>query len=116
LAASIPISQYRTHGDLIFTAGQIGIEADGTIAPDFGRQMELAMEALQVRLESAGGSLATVLKVTVFIVDRANFEQMNEIYARYFLEPFPVRTTIVTELALSDLLFEVEAVAACIDA
>ncbi len=109
--ASIPLSQHRSHGDLIFTAGQLGLEPDGTIAPDFGRQMTLAMDSLKARLEAAGSSLAHVLKITVFIVDREDFAEMNEIYSRYFAEPFPARTTLVTELALPGLLFEIEAVA-----
>lgn len=109
--ASIPLSQHRNHGDLIFTAGQIGLEPDGSVADGFGRQMQLAMESLTARLEEAGGSLASVLKVTIFLVDRGDFAEMNEIYARYFDDPFPARSTIITELALPGLLFEIEVVA-----
>ncbi|MFN8215295.1 MAG: RidA family protein [Solirubrobacterales bacterium] len=109
--APIPLSQHRSHADLIFTAGQLGLEPDGTVAPDFGRQMTLAMDSLKARVEAAGATMATVLKVNLFIVDRGDFAEMNEIYSRYFSEPFPARTTLITELALPGLLFEVEAIA-----
>jgi 2-iminobutanoate/2-iminopropanoate deaminase len=69
------------------------------------------MDALKSCLEEAGATLETVLKVTVFLVDEGDFEQMNKIYGRYFAAPFPARTTIVTKLAVADFLFEIEAVA-----
>lgn len=110
--SSIPLSPHRALGDLVFTSGQVGLEADGTVGTGFARQAELAMDALKACLEEAGAALETVLKVTVFLVDDGDFEQMNEIYRRYFAEPFPARTTIVTRLAVPDFVFEIEAVAA----
>lgn len=107
----IPLSQHRLYNDLVFTSGQIGVNSDGISPPEFRSQMELAMTCLQNQLESAGASLESVLKVTNFIVERDHFAEMNEIYAKYFSEPYPARTTIVTELARADLLFEVEAIA-----
>lgn len=113
---SAPLSQHRSHGDLVFTSGQLGFEPDGTVSPDFGRQTELAMESLKSRLESAGSSLECVLKATVFITRRGDFAAMNEIYGRFFAEPWPARSTIVTELVLPELLFEIEVVAHRADA
>jgi 2-iminobutanoate/2-iminopropanoate deaminase len=106
-----PLSPFREFGGLIFTSGQIGFESDGSISPKLGRQMEQTMAALTTQLESAGASLSTVLKATVFITDPASFDEMNEIYSRHFAEPYPARTTLVTELALPELLVEIEVVA-----
>ena len=109
---AVPISQYRAHEGLILSAGQIGAEADGSIPPAFERQAELAFDALAATLAEAGSSLAGVLKATVYLADRADFAAMNRIYAERFAAPFPARTTIITGLALPELLFEIEVVAA----
>lgn len=109
--STLPISQTRSAGELIFTSGQIGFDADGRVPPEFGRQVELAIESLRTQLEAAGASLATVLKVTNFVVNRDDVAEMNEIYARYFEEPYPTRSTIVTDLVAEEFLFEIEAVA-----
>lgn len=106
-----PISQTRTVGELVFTSGQIGFDADGTVPADFARQAELAIESLRLQLEEAGASLATVVKVTNFVVRREDIATMNEIYSRYFEEPYPARSTILTDLVAPEFLFEIEAVA-----
>lgn len=107
----LPLSQTRSAGELIFTSGQIGFDADGRVPAEFDRQAELAIEALRTQLEEAGASLRSVLKVTVFVVNRDDVPRMNEIYARYFEVPYPTRSTIVTELVSPEFLFEIEAVA-----
>lgn len=106
-----PVSETRICGDLVFTAGQIGIDGDGNIPPEFGRQVELAIEALASRLEDAGASLQSVVKVTNFVVNRSDVAEMNEIYGRYFSDPYPARSTIVCGLVAPEYLFEMEAVA-----
>lgn len=107
----LPISQTRRVGELIFTSGQIGFEEDGSVPAEFGRQVELAIESLRAELETVGASLATVVKVTNFVVRLDDVEEMNAIYGRYFEEPFPARSTVVTDLVSPEFLFEIEAVA-----
>lgn len=107
-----PLSPWRRHGDLLFLSGQIGVEADGSIPDDLRRQVELSIEALSRALEDGGSSLESVLRTTVYITRQEDFGAMNEVYARFFGEPWPARTTLVTGLALPPLLFEIEAVAA----
>jgi 2-iminobutanoate/2-iminopropanoate deaminase len=109
--ATLPISQTRICGDLVFTSGQIGFDTDGSVPAEFGRQVELAIESLRTQLEEAGATLASVAKVTNFVVRRDDVAEMNEIYARYFEAPFPARSTIVTDLVAPEFLFEIEAVA-----
>jgi enamine deaminase RidA (YjgF/YER057c/UK114 family) len=108
---AVPLSPYRTHGDLVFTAGQIGRLPDGSTPADFGGQVRAAMDSLVRVLEDAGASLATVLKVTVFITDDKYFAEMNAIYTEYFGEPFPARSTVIAALVVPELFFEIEAVA-----
>jgi enamine deaminase RidA (YjgF/YER057c/UK114 family) len=75
--SGISLSQHCIHGDVVYTAGQVGREPDGTVPSGFARQMELAMASLGRQLEDAGLSLAQVLKATVFIVRREDFAEMS---------------------------------------
>jgi 2-iminobutanoate/2-iminopropanoate deaminase len=108
---SLPYSPTRTANDLIFVSGQIGFDDDGNLPEEFGRQMELAVKGLKERLEEEGASLASVVKVTNFIVDRRDFAEMNEIHGRLFPQPYPTRSTIVTDLVEPEFRFEIEAIA-----
>jgi len=112
MCPELPLSPYRTAGDLVFVSGQIGVEHDGAIPADFRRQAELGMQALRQALIAAGVSLDDVVKTTVFVTDQAYVGAMNEVYSEYFGPPWPTRSTLVTGLALPGLLFEIEAVAA----
>jgi 2-iminobutanoate/2-iminopropanoate deaminase len=109
--STLPISQTRVCGDLVFTSGQIGFDADDGVPAEFGRQVELAIEALRIQLEAAGASLESVLKVTNFVVNRDDVAEMNEIYASYFSAPYPTRSTVIVDLVAPEFLFEIEAVA-----
>lgn len=107
----LPLSQYRTHGNLIFISGQVGIGADGEIHEGLERQVELAMNALLNALKSAGSGPGHLLKTTAYLRRREDFAAMNEIYARFVPQPWPARTTLVTDLVLPGLEFEIEAIA-----
>lgn len=109
----LPLSPYRTHGDLVFLSGQVGLESDGSIPQRFERQAELAMEALLATLAEAGSGAGELLKLTVYLSRRSDFAAFNELYARFIPQPWPARTTLVTELVLPGLLFEIEAIARC---
>jgi 2-iminobutanoate/2-iminopropanoate deaminase len=108
---SLPLSPYRVDGDHVFVSGQIGVEPDGSVPADFGRQVELALDALEKQLAAAGVSTEDVLKTTVVIVRRGDFDAMNEAYGARFADPPPARTTLIAELVLPDLLFEIDAIA-----
>lgn len=108
-----PISVTRRRGLQILTSGQVGIDPrTGDVPDDFEGQMRLAFANLRAALEDAGGGMETVLGVRMYLVRRADYGAMNQIYAQQFrAPPHPVRTTIVCDLVLPELLFEVEAVA-----
>jgi 2-iminobutanoate/2-iminopropanoate deaminase len=108
----VPLSRTRAHGGLVFASGQVGRDpATGVVPESFEAQARRAIENLRDVLVSAGSSLSSVLKTTVFIRRESDFAEMNKIYASCFEEPYPARTTIVTALARPELDFEIEAVA-----
>jgi len=83
-------------GDLLFCAGQIPINpADGSlIVGDMKVQTERVLENVKAILDDQGLTFSNVVKSTVFLTDLANFASMNEVYAKYFTENFPARSTI----------------------
>ena len=109
--SAIPLSHSRIDGGWIFTSGQIGRDASGDIPADFGAQARVAIDNLRGHLEAAGSSLSSVVKTTVFLTRQSDFAAMNEIYAAYFAQPWPARSTIVAGMVRPELLFEIEAIA-----
>jgi 2-iminobutanoate/2-iminopropanoate deaminase len=107
-----PYSQAVVAGDFVYVAGQ------GPTDPATGRKVEGGVQAeteqvlknVQAILEAAGTSLANVVKVNVYLADRADFRAMNEVYARFFPNEPPARTT-VQALPPVDIAVEIDCVA-----
>ena len=95
-AAVGPYNHAVRIGDLLFCAGQIPISpADGNLVTgDIKVQTERVLENVKAILDDQGLTFAHVVKSTVFLTDLANFAGMNEVYAKYFTENFPARSTI----------------------
>ena len=94
-----------------FTAGQVGFDAQGDIvAGGIAAQTRQALENVQACLAAAGCTMDDIVKVTSFLVDLQDFAGYNEVYAEFFTEPYPVRTTVGSRLA--DILVEIDVVAA----
>ena len=95
-AAIGPYSQAVAVGNLLFCAGQIPLDpATGEIVgADVTAQTERVCQNITGVLKANGMTFANVVKVTVFLTDLANFAAMNAVYAKYFTEPFPARSTI----------------------
>jgi 2-iminobutanoate/2-iminopropanoate deaminase len=108
-----PYSQAVVYGDLVFVAGQLGIDPEsGEVVGDgITEQTERAMQNVQAILEEAGSGLEKVLKTSIFLVDLGDFAAMNEVYARYLTEPFPARATVQIGALPSGARVEIEAVA-----
>lgn len=100
-------------GDLLFTAGQIPLDPATTkiVEGDIQAQATRVLENLKLLLESEGLTLANVVKTTIFMVDLAEFAQVNEVYARFFTENFPARSTIQVAALPMGARVEIEAVA-----
>ena len=116
-AAVGPYSQGVRVGDLIFTAGQLGI-VPGTkdfAGLDISSQTRQALQNVQAVLEAGGSCLEHVVKVTVFLQDMNEFSLMNEVYAQFFTKKPPARSAVqVAALPLGGRV-EIEAVAQACD-
>ncbi len=100
--------------NLLFVSGHTGSDpVTREIAPDITTQTELAFDNLRAIIESAGGTMADILKVTVFMTDMAtDFEGMNAVFRRTFPDAPPARTTVgVSHLARAGLKVEIEVIA-----
>jgi 2-iminobutanoate/2-iminopropanoate deaminase len=112
-AAAGPYSQAIRAGDLVFTAGQLGIDpASGALAGDVEAQAERALTNLGAILEAAGSSLDHLVKVTVFLADIGDWPAVNEVYGRLVPEPFPARSAFAVKALPLGALVEIEGVAA----
>jgi reactive intermediate/imine deaminase len=106
-------SQATTNGSLIFTAGQVPLTPDGDLLTDasVADQTARALDNVMAILDAEGAEASDVLKVTVFLADADDFDEMNETYATYFDDEPPARSAVeVGELPL-DIDIEIEAVA-----
>ncbi|MGA8809957.1 MAG: RidA family protein [Thermoanaerobaculia bacterium] len=91
-----PYSQAIRAGNVIYTSGQIALDpATGALVEgDFAAQAHRVFENLNAVLAAGGATFANVAKATVYLTDLANFTTLNEIYASYFGDTKPARTTI----------------------
>jgi 2-iminobutanoate/2-iminopropanoate deaminase len=104
-------SQAVVSGDLVFCAGQVGIDpATGRLADGLAGQVEQALANLGQVLAAAGSGWEQVVKATCFLTDITQFAVFDEVYRRVVPAPFPARSTVGVALA-GDLLFEIEAIA-----
>ena len=114
-AAIGPYSQaIDSDAGLIFLSGQIPIDpATGSFTE--GGVKEQTRQCLlnaQAILQSAGLSLANVVKTTVYLADMGDFAAMNEVYAQFFTQPFPARSAVAVKALPKGALVEVECIAA----
>lgn len=110
-AAIGPYSQAVKTGNLLFCSGQIPLNpSTGTIPQGVEAQAEQALANVKNLIEAAGASIDNVVKTTVFIKDMNDFGKINEIYAKYFTEPFPARSCVEVARLPKDVLLEIEAI------
>jgi 2-iminobutanoate/2-iminopropanoate deaminase len=100
-------------GDLLFCAGQIPIDpATGNlISGDIKAQTERVLENVKAILDDQKLTFANVVKSTVFLTNLGDFAGMNEIYAKYFTENFPARSTIQVAALPKGANVEIEVIA-----
>ena len=107
-----PYNQAIVAGELVFVAGQLGLEpGDTAVAGDIGQQTEQALANLAAILEAAGGSMDKLVKTSVFLADLDDFQGMNEVYATRVGDRPPARSTFQVAKLPSGALVEIEAVA-----
>ena len=112
-AAAGPYSQAIRAGELVFTAGQLGIDpATGElIGDDVQAQADQSLANVRAILEAAGSGLDQLVKVTVYLADIADWPAVNEVYAREVPQPFPARSAFAVRDLPKGARVEIEAVA-----
>ncbi len=108
-----PYSQGTVSGALVFTAGQIPIDPDtgNIVEGGIAEQTRQVLQNLEAVLIAGGATLESVMKTTVFLQDMTEFPAMNEVYAEFFPNKPPARSTVeVAALPLSARV-EIEAIA-----
>lgn len=108
-----PYSQATMTDSFIFLSGQIGV------SPTTGELVDLSIEGqitqvfcnIQAVLASAGVGLKSVIKLTVFIRDLADFSKVNQAMTALFVEPYPARSTVQVSGLPKNAAIEIEAIA-----
>ncbi len=95
-ASKAPFSHFAARSELGFTAGIIGQDPQhGRLVADGAAQQCTAMlENLATLLGEVGLDFSDIVKTTIYLADYEDFEAINDVYAQYFHEPYPARTTI----------------------
>ena len=112
-AAVGPYSQAIVAGDLVFCAGQGAIDpaTQALLLGTIEEETERTLRNLGAVLDAAGAGFADVVKTTVFLTDLAEFAAMNAVYATFFPDPPPARTTVQVAALPKGFRVEIEAIA-----
>ena len=116
-AAGGHYAQAIRHAGLVYISGQLPVSADGSHHPeaDFDTQARQAIRNLIAVAEAAGGSDESLLKVTAYIVDVANWPRFNAVFAQMLSTVRPARSVVPVPELHYGYLVEIEAIAACKD-
>lgn len=111
--AAGPYSHAVRAGNFLYVSGQGPFAKDGSGAQHGTIEEETVrtLENLKAVLTDAGSGLEHVVKTTCFLKDMNNFKLFNTVYATYFTENFPARTTVEVARLPMDIQVEIEAVA-----
>lgn len=112
-AAIGPYSAGIRAGNLLYLSGSIPLDpvTGQVVAGDITVQAVRVMENIKALLGAAGADFRHVVKTTVFLADMNEFAAMNEVYAKYFVAPFPARSTVQVARLPRDVRLEIEVVA-----
>ncbi len=108
-----PYSQAIGAGNFVFCSGQIPLDPQSgePVGDTIAEQTRRVLDNLRAVLEAAGSSLAQVVKTTIFLVDMGDFAIVNSIYAEYFGDAPPARSTVQVARLPRDARIEIEAIA-----
>ena len=108
-----PYSQATQANGFLFISGQLGVTSQGEFAgTDVGSQAKRSLQNLEAILTEAGLGFESVVKTTIFLADMADFAAVNKIYADYFKQPYPARSTVAVKTLPKGGLVEIEVIAA----
>lgn len=108
-----PLSQAISADGLLFVSGQVPrTPEDELLTGPIEEQTQQVMANIGAILDEADAAFDDIVKATVFLTDRGDFQAFNSIYADYLTEPLPARSAfIVADLALDGIDVEVEVIA-----
>ena len=108
-----PYSPAVRAGQLLFVSGQVPIDPStgNLIDGDIAAQTRRVFDNIGALLAAAGRSFADVVRTTVFLADMNDFAAMNEVYAKYFAEPYPARATVQVARLPKDARIEIDVIA-----
>jgi 2-iminobutanoate/2-iminopropanoate deaminase len=108
-----PYSQAIKANGFLFTAGQVGFDPESGELVDGGiaEQTLRVLQNLRAILKAGGSDLTAVVKTTVFLVDMADFALMNEVYAEFFGDHRPARSTVAVAALPRGARVEIDAIA-----
>ncbi|KTG10748.1 reactive intermediate/imine deaminase [Haloprofundus marisrubri] len=106
-------SQATTNGSILFTAGQIPLTPDGDLLDDadIATQTEQSLDNVMAILDAEDADAGDILKMTVFLSDIDDFDEMNETYATYFDDEPPARSAVEVANLPKGVGVEIEAIA-----
>ena len=108
-----PYSQAVQAGSFLFLAGQVPLTPDGKMNEgDIVEQARQVLNNLKAVLEQAGAGMDQVVKTTIFLKDLGDFETVNRVYAEYFKEPYPARSTVEVSKLPKGARLEIDVIAA----
>lgn len=111
-AAIGPYSQAINIGDMIYTSGQIPLKEDGVLVEgDISVQARQVLTNLSEVLKEAGSSLEKVVKTTIFLSNMDDFASINKVYAEFFADHKPARSTVAVKTLPLEVGIEIEAIA-----
>ncbi|HEV2127316.1 MAG TPA: RidA family protein [Thermomicrobiales bacterium] len=108
-----PYSQAIRVGDMLYTSGVVPLDPETMeiVGTTIEEQTERVMESMKALLEDSGTDLGKVVKTTCFLDDLGNFAAFNEVYARYFGDSKPARSTVEVAALPKAAMVEIEAIA-----
>ncbi len=107
-----PYSQAVLVDDTLYVSGNIPVNpATGDVADGIVNQSKQVFENMKEVLNEAGMGFENVVKTTAFLTDLSNFATFNEIYASYFVAPYPARSCVEVSKLPKNVLVEVECIA-----
>lgn len=107
-----PYSQAVVANGMVYTSGQLGMNEEGVLqGTTAAEQAEKAIQNLIAVLEEAGSSINNVVKTLVFLDDINDFAAVNEVYGKYFTQPYPARSAVEVANLPKGAKVEIEAVA-----
>lgn len=112
-AAIGPYSPAVRAGNLLFLSGQIPLDPETGQIVDGGveAQTTRVLDTMGALLKAAGADYGHVVRTTIFLADLNDFAAVNDVYAKYFAEPFPARATVQVARLPRDVRVEIDAIA-----